>query len=54
MRHCGSDTLPETKWISTHEVSTLTVGVVQGIEEVGCRRGQEVLDVLFKCIDVLA
>ena len=54
MRHCGRDTFPETKRISTDEVSTLAIGIIQGIEEVWCSRAQKVLDVLLKCIDILA
>lgn len=54
MRHCGRDTLSETKWISTDEVSTLAIWIIQGIEEVWCSRAQKVLDVLLKRINVLA
>jgi hypothetical protein len=47
-------TLPEAEGVSTHKVSTLTVGVVQGVEEERCGRAEEVLDVLLKSIDILA
>jgi hypothetical protein len=50
----GVSTLPEAEGIPTHKVSTLTVGVVQGVEEEWSGRAQEVLNVLLKCIDVLA
>jgi hypothetical protein len=50
----GVSTLPEAEGVSTHKVSTLTVGVVQGVEEERGGWAEEVLDVLLKSIDILA
>lgn len=47
-------TLPEAEGVSTHKVSTLTVWVVQGVEEERGGWAEEVLDVLLKSIDILA
>ena len=46
----SGNTLTETERVSTDEVSTFTVWVVQGVEEK--RRGwaEKVLDVLLKCL----
>ena len=50
VRHSSGNTLTETERVSTDEVSTFTVGIVQGVEEK--RRGwaEKVLDVLLKCV----
>ena len=50
----GGDSLPERKRVPTDKVGTLAVGVVEGVEEVGCGRGEEVPDVLLEDVDVLA
>jgi hypothetical protein len=47
-------TLPEAEGVSTHKVSTLAVGVVQGVEEERGGWAHDVLDVLLKSIDILA
>ena len=54
MGDSSRDTLPEAERVPTDEVCTLTVGVVQGVEEVGRRRAQKILDVLLQHVDVLA
>lgn len=46
--------LPEAEGVPTHKVSTLTVGVVQRVEEERGGWAEEVLDVLLKSVDVLA
>jgi hypothetical protein len=46
--------LPEAEWVPTNKVSTLTVGVVQRVEEERGGWAEEVLDVLLKSVDVLA
>lgn len=47
-------TLPEAERVSTDKVSTLTVGVIQSVEEERGGWAEEVLDVLLKSIDILA
>lgn len=54
MRNSSFDTLTETKRVSTNKVRTFTVRIVQGVEEMGGGRGEEVLDVLLKCIDLFS
>ena len=48
--HSSGNALTETERVSTAEVSTFTVGIVQCVEEK--RRGwaEKVLDVLLKCV----
>jgi hypothetical protein len=54
MGNSSVSTLPETEGVPTHKVSTLTVGVVQGVEEERGGWAQKVLNVLLKSVDVLA
>jgi hypothetical protein len=54
MRNGSWGTLAKTKGVPTNKISTITVWVIQGIEEKWCRRAQKVLDVLLKRIDVLS
>ena len=51
MRNSSFGTLAETEWISTDEISTFTVRIIQGIEEMRGGWAEKVLDVLLKCID---
>lgn len=50
---CRDRTFPEAKWVPTNEVGSVSVRVVQGVEEVRCGGGEEVFDVLLQSIDVL-
>jgi hypothetical protein len=54
MGNGSMSTLPEAEGVPAHKVSTLTVGVVQGVEEERGGRAQKVLNVLLKSVDVLA
>lgn len=46
--------LPQAEGVPSHKVGAIAVGVVQGVEEVGGGRGEEVLDVLRQRVDLLA
>ena len=52
--HSSWGTLPKAEWVSTDEIRTFAVGVVQGVKEKRGGRAEEVLDVLLESIDVLA
>lgn len=54
MRNSCWDTLTETKWVSTDKICTITVRIIQGVEEKWGGWGQKVLYVLLKCINVFA
>ena len=54
VRDGRGDALPQAEGVPAHKVCALAVGVIQGVEEVGCRRRQQVLDVLGHHVDVLA
>lgn len=54
MGNSSVGTFPETEGVPTHKVSTLTVGVVEGVEEERGGWAQKVLNVLLKSIDILA
>jgi hypothetical protein len=45
--------LPQTEGVATHKVCSLPIWVIQGVEEVGCCRREQVLQVLVECVDVL-
>jgi hypothetical protein len=52
--YSSGGTLPKAEGVSTDKVCSFTVGVIQGVEEKGGGRAEEVLDVLLKSINVLA
>ena len=54
MRNSGWDTLTKTERISTNEICTLCKRVIEGVEEKGSGWAEKVLNVLLKCIYVLA
>jgi hypothetical protein len=51
MRNSSFGTFTETKRVSTNKVSTFTIRVIQGIEKMRGGWGEDVLDVLLKCVD---
>lgn len=51
MRNSSFDTFAETKRVSTNKICTFTVRVIQGIEKMRGGWGEDVLDVLLKCVD---
>lgn len=54
MRNSSRGTLTKAEGVPTNKISTITVRVVQSVEEKRSRRAQKVLDVLLKCIYVLS
>lgn len=52
MRNSRGDTLAKTERVSTHEISTFCVWIIQSVEEEWSRWRQQVLNVLLQCIDL--
>lgn len=54
MRNSCWSTLTHAERVATDEICTFSVWIIQCVEEVWSGWAQEVLDVLLKCIDILA
>lgn len=54
MRNSSGGTFTETERVSTHEISTFPVRIIKGVEEMWSGWSKQILNVLLKCIDVLA
>ena len=53
MRDSSDNTLPEREGVATHKVSSLAVGIVEGVEEIWSRRAEQVRDMLLQDVDIL-
>jgi hypothetical protein len=54
MGNSSGNTFTETERVSTDEISTFTVRIIQGVEEKGRRWAEKVLDVLLKSVHCFA
>ena len=54
MGNSSGDTLTKTKRISTDKISAFSVRIIEGVEEMWSGWRQKILNVLLKCIDILA
>lgn len=54
MRHCGGRALSPGKGVPPHEVASVSERVVQGVEEAGRGRREQIANVLLQSIDALA
>lgn len=54
MRDSSRSAFTEAERIASDKISTVSVRIIQSVEEKWGRRGEQVLYVLLKCIDLLA
>lgn len=54
VRNGSGDTFTKTERVSTDEISTFSVWIVKGVEEKWSGWTKEILNVLLKCIDIMA
>lgn len=54
VRHGCRSSFPHTEWVTPNEVGAWCVWVIQCVEKEWCGGSQQILDVLFQGVDVLA